>query len=130
MKKKKIKIKWSNIAAIAICISCLILSISNLWLHNETISFIIWPLLLVAMFFNFYSVEVDNHQMRNRWLVKANECIDWCWCVTMIQHRIRCIELPEEERQALLDFIEEQEEIVHANRTEKQKRYKLDEDEV
>lgn len=130
MKKKKNKCRFEFKLATFISIICMILGISNLWLNNETIKFIIWPILLVAMLLNFLGEFNECQKWVSRWFVKTSECIDWCWCVTMIEYRIRRIELPEEERQAILDFIEEQEEIVHANRTQRLKEHRLDEDDA
>ena len=125
---KKIKEIWLSILALMISVTCMILSISNLWLKNDKISFIIWPLLWIAMCCNFLSEMLARWTLRDRLLIKINECIDWAYMNIKVGSKIKSMELPEEVKKELLDYIEECIEEVGANRERRLKEHGLDEE--
>ncbi len=128
MKNKKEA--WIYIIALLIGIICIILSIANFWLKNDTIEFIIWPLLLLSMMFNCLGTSIDNQKLMSRYTIKTLECFDWCWALISIEHKIRCMDISQELKGELIDYIQEQNEEVHQQRRKNMKQFNVKEDEL
>ena len=98
--KSKAAVIISSIASIA--------AVANFWMHDERVQMIIWACIIVIWGINYVIVIEQNNKLMNEFDDVAYRSLQWKACILRIDARITHGSIPEEEKEKLRRYIDEE----------------------
>ena len=110
------KVSLLNKIAMIVSILSMIVAISNIFVQSEKLRVIVWCMVVIVLSLDCWSTINDNFKLLKKHTVLTEAYIRAMAAFGHIEIEIECMDLPEEAKEKLKDFIESEFEEVKAIR--------------